>query len=106
EVELGSDLGSDFFTVLKVNRKSETLDPYVLTLERTKTHLYNLALRIPASNVLEAVEVKVGAEVQIHNVKNVFFKGGGHSLRIVVRSDQATWVLDEVRANQHVLTIV
>src|ERR1035437_3136014 len=80
EVELGRDLGSDFFTVVKVDRKSETIDAHVLTPNRTKTHLYNFVLRIPPCNVFKAVEIKVGAEVQIRNFKNVFFKGGSNSL--------------------------
>ena len=70
---------------------------------RAQAHLDPLALAVEERDVLEGVDVEVGAELAVDDVQDVAVELGGDARRVVVGGLEHRRVLDEVGAQQEVV---
>ena len=76
----------------------------VCAMHEAQPHLDPLGLRVPRRDVLERVQVEVGAEFGVQHREHVLVELGGDPRLVVVRGDQRGRVLDQVGTEQEELT--
>ena len=86
--------------VAKCDVEVERLDAHVLRRERAQAHLDPLVLAVEERDVLEGVDVEVGAELAVDDVQDVAVERRGDARGVVVGGLDDRRVLDEVGAEQ------
>ena len=81
----------------------DALEPHRLVGERAQADVHPLLLGVVAGDVLEGVEVEVGAELAVEDLEHVLVELGGDALGVVVGGLEADPVLDQVGAEQEVV---
>ena len=81
----------------------DALEPDLLGGERAQADVHPLLAAVVAGDVLEGVEVEVGAELAVEDLEHVLVELGGDALGVVVGGLQPGRVLDQVGAEQEVV---
>ena len=79
------------------------VEPHPLVGERAQADVHALLVAVVAGDVLEGVEVEVGAELAVEDLEHVLVELGGDPLGVVVGGLEAGRVLDQVGAEQEVV---
>ena len=87
----------------KLDVEAERADVHVHVALRAQAHLDPLALAVEERDVLEGVDVEVGAELAVDDVQDVAVELGRDARRVVVGGLEHRRVLDEVGAEQQVV---
>ena len=87
----------------KCDVEVEAVEPHLLVGERAQADVHPLRLGVVAGDVLEGVEVEVGAELAVEDGEDVLVELGGDAGGVVVGGLEAGAVLDQVGAEQEVV---
>ena len=101
--ELGRDLGPHLLAGGEGDLQVEAVDRDLLVGERAQADVHPLRLGVVAGDVLEGVEVEVGAELAVEHLEHVLVELGGDAGGVVVGGLEPVAVLDQVGAEQELV---
>ncbi len=87
--ELGADLGAHLLARVELHVELERAHAHGLRARRTQPHLDPFVFGVEHRDVIERVDVEVGAELAVHHAQHVLVELGGDALRVVVRGHRA-----------------